>query len=86
MDPDVIDSMANALAAAGVDRALLLEAVRSIRQEWGGQQVYVRAIDHAQRDEIINAGLQAGVRVSTIAKQAGCHRATVWRKNRRPAR
>jgi transposase-like protein len=80
---DIIDDVADGLASAGVDRALIMEVVRSIRQQWGGQQVYVRAIDRAQRDETIQAGLQAGVPVESIAEQAGCHPSTVRRRRSR---
>jgi Mor family transcriptional regulator len=80
---DVIDEVANELASAGVERALILEIVRSIRQQWGGQQVYVRAIDRAQRDAAIRDALHAGSQITEIAEQVGCHPSTVRRRKSR---
>lgn len=54
-----------------------------VRQRWAGERVHIARTepsDRADRDRAIRDGIAAGLPVKTIARRAGVHPATVWRK------
>jgi len=54
-----------------------------VRQRWAGERAHIAHLDpndRAERDRAILEDIKAGVPVPTIAKRAGVHPATVWRR------
>lgn len=54
-----------------------------VRQRWGGERVHIARLDpadRAERERAIREGIAAGLPAKAIAKRAGVHPATVWRK------
>ena len=51
----------------------------SVRQEWGGEEVYIPKEDREARNHVISEALRHGERLGEVAKKVGCSVATVRR-------
>lgn len=90
--PGACDPLADAraevaalLSAIGVADPLekLRPVFARVRQRWAGERVHIARTDpddRAERDRAILEGIKAGLSVPTIAKRAGVHPSTVWRR------
>ena len=82
---DACEEMAALLRALGVTEPMekLRPVFARVRQRWAGERVHIARLDpadRAERERAIREGIAAGLPAKAIAKRAGVHPATVWRK------
>ncbi len=78
---DARAEMLELLASMGVSSpdAVLNPIFDRLRLCWAGQ-CYIKQTDSESRDRIIREGLAAGLPAKAIARKAGVHPSTVWRR------
>jgi DNA invertase Pin-like site-specific DNA recombinase len=79
-ESDILSDLRERLLAAGLDRHIVQRVVLEARQFWGGQQVYVQAVDRENRDAVIRAALEKGLSTEEAARRAGVSARTVRRR------
>lgn len=77
---DILSDLRERLQAAGLDPSIVQRVILEARQVWGGEQVYVQAVDRESRDVVIRAALEKGLSVDEAAKRAGVSARTVRRR------
>lgn len=80
MAVDLLTETYDLLIQAGVSPEIVQRIVTTVRVRWGGQQIYLPAIDRLRRDQVIQEGIQQGRPVQEIARVACCSPATIRRK------
>jgi len=88
-DPDIVDHMLAYLQRHNLITAEkdLREAEKAIRQQWGGTQPYVRAVPADRQAKAAKVlALFNGRNASTIARELGIGRSTVYRIIKQPGR
>lgn len=80
MAVDLLTETHDLLIQAGVPPEIVQRIVTTVRVRWGGQQIYLPAIDRLRRDQLIQAGIQTGQPIDEIARVASCSPATIRRK------
>lgn len=80
MEPDILSDLRERLQAASLDPAVVQRVILEARQVWGGEQVYVQAVDRESRDAVIRAALEKGLSPEEAAKRAGVSTRTVRRR------
>ncbi len=78
---DARAEMLELLASMGVSSpdAVLNPIFDRLRRRWAGQ-CYIKQTDSESRDRMIREGLAAGLPAKAIARKAGVHPSTVWRR------
>lgn len=78
---DARAEMLELLASMGVSSpdAVLNPIFDRLRLRWAGQ-CYIKQTDSESRDRMIREGLAAGLPAKAIARKAGVHPSTVWRR------
>lgn len=80
MAVDLLTETHDLMIEAGVAPEIVQRVVLAVRLRWGGQQIYLPAIDRLRRDQIIQEGIQQGQPVQEIARAAQCSSATIRRR------
>lgn len=80
---DMLSAISQRLVGVGVDSLSVQRVIRSVRQDWGGEEVYIPKADREARNQVISEALQNGDSPRKVAKNAGCSVATVRRVKER---
>lgn len=79
-ESDILSDLRERLLAAGLDSAIVQRVILEARQFWGGETIYIPAVDRENRDAVIRAALEKGLSVDEAAKRAGVSARTVRRR------
>lgn len=78
---DILAAADTLMRRHGIEPGTVRNIISKLREDYGGGQVYVRALDRPARDAEIQRLVEAGVQSSErIAKAAGTSVATVRRR------
>jgi DNA-binding NarL/FixJ family response regulator len=78
--PDILAAAESLMRRHGIEPGTVRNIISKLRADYGGGQVYVRALDRPARDAEIKNLLDKGVSVEGVARFAKTSVATVRRK------
>lgn len=79
-DCDLLHDVGRRFIESGIETSLVHSIISDMRKIWGGDEVYIQAIDRSARDRIIRDGHKNGTPIKELAKKAGCTEKTAKKK------
>ena len=80
MASDLVGTLIQEMRLRGVSNEVSRQVAETIRKQFGGAAVYVRAIDRESRDQKAAELTKLGASARTVAKVVGTHPSTIRRK------
>ena len=80
MAPDLVAVMVEELRRRGVENETTRQVAATIRKQFGGGAVYIRALDRETRDARAEELTKLGASAKLVAREVGVHPATIRRK------
>lgn len=80
MGADLVAVMVEELRRRGVENETTRQVAATIRKQFGGGAVYIRALDREARDARAEELTRLGASAKLVARETGLHPATIRRK------